>query len=551
VSERGRRNVRIYSLLLVILTLLPRLSAQVFEVNGGSSSLYQAQGGTLSARGPSYDASLSAGMVAGKLVGGANFTRVIGHTTYLAGDDYIPFVLPTDTFDTSHYLVAVGAAVKTNVRGTDIFAFGGATSNSFSSPLFEGVRAESPAAILFLSRHISEHLTATANMVFSNQTTAIEGLEWHPEKGLKAALAGGVGANQPYGAASFDLARTRIDVKASYISAGSQFHRVAVTAPLLSEPDRENVMVTLRPSKYFSLAAGRNNFLSPAGNTQTNVRSSVDNASAGLQVAGIGMSASLYRSSYLGNWNDATAYSAERSLFSRVHASASYLESRPNNAPRSKTFVSNISEKVTQRVNVTQLVSRSQGQTTISFGGGFLSNPIAVTAEYQTFYVPERNSAPFEQALIVDVRIHMLHGLTLHGASFVAPDGSLRYTADTQAVAVRGGRNAMPVEAGESTLVRASIGNMLMRGTVLDTEGHPVAGAALLIDDLLVYTDDDGIFYLRERKPHAHLLKVQVDQFLNGGSYRVVSAPATIRSSYENNEPETTVIVEKLPQSGS
>lgn len=543
--------MRVYSLLLLISIVSSRLPAQVFELNGGSSSLYQAQGGTLTARGPSFDASLSGGIVAGKLVGGANLTKVIGRSTFLAGDDYIRFVLPTDTFDTSHYLVAVGAGVRTRVRDTDVFAFAGATSNSFNSPLFEGARAETPAAILFLRRKIGRNLAATSNMVFSKQTTAIEGLEWSPKRFLKAALAGGVGANQPYGAASLNLTRPQFDVKAAYISAGSQFHRVAVDAPLMSEPDRENVLITVRPLKFLTLAGGRNNFLSPIGNAQTNVRSSVDNLTAGLEVAGTGLNASYFHSAYLENSNDATAYTAERNIGSRIHVSASYLESRPTNAPRSRTFLSNFNEKLTPRLNVTQLVSRSQGQTTVSFGGGFLSNPLTVSAEYQTFYVPERNSAPFEQAMIVDVQLHLFHGLMLHGASFVAPDGSLRYTADTQAVAVREGKYVPPGEGGLNMLARTSIGKMLVRGTVLDTEKHPVAGAALMIDGLLVYTNDDGIYTVREHKAHTHQLKVLVDQFLDGDAYRVVSAPATVSSASESSSAETVIIVERATRAGN
>lgn len=543
--------MRSYGVYLLIAIAAPYLSAQVFEVNGGASSLYQAQGGTFTARGPSYDTSLSGGIVAGKLVGGANATRMIGRTTYVLGDETIPFVLPTDTFDTSHYLVAVGAGAKSTLGGADVFAFGGALSNSFNSPLFEGVRAESPAGILFLKKPIGAHWLTTSNMIFSKQTTAIEGLEWRPGKFLNAALAGGVGANQPYGAASLDLNRSRIDVKAAYIAAGSAFHRVDLAAPLMSEPDRENVSVVFRPVKALTLAAGRNNFLSPVGNTQSTVRSSVDNASAGLELAGTGLTASLYHSTYLGNWNNATATTAERAVESWLHTSASYLESRPSNGPRTATFVSNITERITPRLNVTQLISRSQGQTTVSFGGGFLSNPVSITAEYQTYYVPERNTAPFEQAMIVDVQLHLFHGITLHGGSFVAPDGGLRYTADAQAVAVHEGRLAPPGFGEGGNLDQASMGNVLIRGTVVDTERHPVAGAALMIDGLLVYTNDDGIYSVRERKVRAHRLKILADQFLNGGTYRVVSAPATISGASERAGAETVIVVEREAGAGN
>jgi hypothetical protein len=70
--------VRVYVMVWLLAAVAPELIGQVFEVNGGASSLYQAQGGTLSVRGPSYKASLGAGTVAGRFVGGANFTKVVG-----------------------------------------------------------------------------------------------------------------------------------------------------------------------------------------------------------------------------------------------------------------------------------------------------------------------------------------------------------------------------------------------------------------------------------------------------------------------------------------
>jgi hypothetical protein len=533
-------------MVLLIAAVVPHLDAQVLELNGGSSSLYQAQGGTLSARGSSYDASLGAGIVAGKFVGGANFTKMAGRYKFIVGDDYVRFELPTDIFDSSHYLIALGAGVKTKVLDTDIFAFGGATSSDFSSPFFEGVRAESPAGMLFLTKQILPDLQVSSKMVFSHQTTAIQSLEWVPADKLRIGVSGGVGANQPYGAASFDFQRPWIDLKSAYIEAGSLFRRVAVEMPLLSEPDRENVEVTVRPSRYLSFSGGRQNFLSPLGNSQSSVQSTVNQVSAATRLAGTDFSASLYHSTYLGNSNNATAYTADRGFFSRVHATTSYLESRPNDGPKTQAFISTFEEILSPRLNVIELVNRSQGQTTVSFGGGLLSNLASITAEYQTYYVPERNASPFEQALILDVQVHLFHGLTLHGATFVAPDGSLRYTADTQAMLARQGMFSPSDGAG--TVAREDIGSFLLRGSVVDPNGRSVPGAALMIDQLLIYTNDNGEFFIRERKPHTHVLKVLGDQFLSGDSYKVVSAPSTVRSCGGSSEPPTVIVVQRMGQ---
>jgi hypothetical protein len=546
--------VRIYyCLLLLIAITVPSLYGQVIELNGGTSSLYQAQGGTLSAHGGSYDASLSAGVVAGQFVGGMTLNRTWGKTTLIGGDDYIPFLLPTDVFDTSHYVIGLGAGVQTKLFDTDVFAFAGATSNQFASPFFQGARAEDPAGILFLKKQVMEHLKFTSNMVFSRQVTSIQGLEWTPQKNLMLSASAGVGGNQPYAAAGMVYGRSWMDMKAEYVEAGSQFHRVALDLPLTSEPNRENINVTVRPTGFLSFSAGRNNYLSPVAATPTQaattVQSLVNDVSGSLRLLATGLSATYYHSSFEGQSNDATAYTADRTLFSRIHATSSYLESRPSDASISRSFVTNLTESLTPRLDVSELISRSQGQTSISFGGGILSNLVSITADYQTFYVPERNTSPFEQALIVDVNLHVFRGLTMHGGTFVAPDGSLKYTADTHAVTVRQGTGAeQPAGMVDSGLVSASIGSLLLRGRVIDTAGRPIGGAALMIDSLLVYTDDEGIYYVRERKPHDHQLKVMTGQFLNGGAYRVVSAPAVIKGTYDKDEPDTVIVVEKVPE---
>ena len=91
-----------------------------------------------------------------------------------------------------------------------------------------------------------------------------------------------------------------------------------------------------------------------------------------------------------------------------------------------------------------------------------------------------------------------------------------------------------------------SIGSSMLRGRVVDTKGQPVEGAALLIDDIPVFTDSDGRFFLRERRPHTHKLQVLADKFLNGGSYEVESAPFAVKATKNAAEPETLIIVKRV-----
>ena len=144
------------------------------------------------------------------------------------------------------------------------------------------------------------------------------------------------------------------------------------------------------------------------------------------------------------------------------------------------------------------------------------------------------------QALIVDLQIHLFHGVTLHGGSFVAPDGSLRYTAEASGIMTREATD------GRGSVQHYSIGSSILRGRVLDVKGQPVEGAALMIGSITVFTDSDGRFFLREGRAHTHPLRVLADKFLNGGNYEVESAPATVKATKNPAEPETLIIVKRV-----
>jgi hypothetical protein len=228
------------------------LLAQVFEVGGGTSTLYQASGGGVTVHAPSYDLTVGAGVIDGHLLGGAQMVKATPHATYILGDDRISFRLPTDIFDVSHFFLARGIGMRATRRGNDILALVGATATDYNSPLFDGAKTNQAAGVLFLKRNLKPNLGLISDTIVSNKITAIEAIQWTPRPKLDLALAGGIGANQPYGAVSLNYSRPWIDARAAYIEAGTQFHRVALVSPLLAEPDRENVLVTVRPWTFLS-----------------------------------------------------------------------------------------------------------------------------------------------------------------------------------------------------------------------------------------------------------------------------------------------------------
>src|ERR1700724_1996714 len=91
------------ALILLAVMLAGRAEAQVFRVQGGTSTLLDAEGGSVEFKAPNYDGSVGLGFFDGHFDYGGQTRYVFRGYTMLAGDELVPFALPTDIFDSSHY----------------------------------------------------------------------------------------------------------------------------------------------------------------------------------------------------------------------------------------------------------------------------------------------------------------------------------------------------------------------------------------------------------------------------------------------------------------
>jgi hypothetical protein len=527
------------SILVISPGLLSPLLAQVFEVGGGTSTLYQESGGSITTHAASYDFTMGAGSIGGELIEGARLTRATPHAKYIFGDNQISFELPTDIFNTSHLLLVRGAGIQTTRGATKILAFAGAAATGYSSPFFIGAKTSDFSGVIFLQTRLSSHVQLFSDSVASKKTTSIEAIEWSPRPKFDIALSVGEGANQPYAASSFKFSRHWIDADAAYIEAGQQFQRIALITPLQSEPDRENLLVTVRPFKFMSFTGAHQNYLDPQISGITSIRSSVDQGSAGLRLFATQLNGTIFHSTYQGQTNDAGSFSAMRDITQRFHIMANYLTSRPKDLQHTNSFISTLSETVSPRLTLNENVTTSGGNTGITFGGQIFSNFITVNANYDTFFVPANNNS-FKQALVFDVRINLFGRLMLHGGSFVDPNGHIRNTFDASTIMWHG-------QSSHPVVERIVMEPAIMRGCVVDPNRNPVEGAALLIDKRMVYTGSDGCFFLRDHRPRTHRLQVVVPDFLGSGNWQIVSVPSTITSRLDTDKAGPPVVVVVAP----
>src|SRR6266704_1230116 len=81
-------------MVLAMLLLAGRASAQVFRVQGGTSTLLDAEGGSVEFKAPNYDGSVGLGFFEGRFKYGAETRYQFHGYTVLAGDESVPFILP-------------------------------------------------------------------------------------------------------------------------------------------------------------------------------------------------------------------------------------------------------------------------------------------------------------------------------------------------------------------------------------------------------------------------------------------------------------------------
>ena len=259
ISRRFPRALLVAIVCAICLAWPQRAAGQVFQLAGGSSSLLDAEGGSLEIHGSDYTGRIDLGYLGGPRLG-FFFSRQYKTSVFGAGDQQIPFVLPTDLFDNSFYFLGRVLSLTGPVEDGHLFVFAGATTGGYFAPFLNVARNDTPSGGIFYEKQISPTLRFYSRNIFSTRQTSIQAVEWADRKDIQMALSAGMGNNQGYGAASFSVHRRWMLLDASCALAGNAFWRVLVATPQLSENDKENIRFELHPAQNFRIVASRNNF---------------------------------------------------------------------------------------------------------------------------------------------------------------------------------------------------------------------------------------------------------------------------------------------------
>ncbi|MCL2659552.1 MAG: carboxypeptidase-like regulatory domain-containing protein [Acidobacteriaceae bacterium] len=519
---------------------------RVYEISGGDSTIFQSQGATFSMRARKYGVTLGAGRVFGEYGGGGEFQYFKNsRTTYSLGDTNMTFVLPTDIFMGGRMIYMTGAGAETTKENLHATVFGGMSSDYFVSPLFTGAQPNKPAVAAILEETAGKHqqLRLTQMALFSSHTSLMEGAEWNPDPGVSLGISGGLSnlMHNPYGAVSARIKRYKLDFRGQYVWYKGNTGLLNVATYQYPEPVRENVEAHYRVSRYLSLTGGRSNYLNfPSTGVAAGQTGSIGTSShAGviLQVMKFGLSANAYQTAYLQRKNFGESFSVSRVINKWVNAGATYSQSTSHGYAMQRTETYFVTERIGPQFYVTQTLTNTNGRRMMNFGGQYFSNRFGADVQYVQTYIPTNTAHPFQSGYAVTGWANVYRFRFAYTQN-IDPYGKQTYTVQGSWLSYGQPQDIF----GPGSI---HVGDFAVRGQVVDENGTPVEGMALLIDKKPVYTDADGKFEIRENKRSRHSITVTPAMATTINAYDVRTAPSSIESVSGDN-PGVTIVVRKL-----
>jgi len=529
--------------LVSLLLLAGSVSAQVIKVEAGASDMVPTVGGSISVQGQGYEGYFGAGLLDGVFRYGSQAKTAIGSYQVTGGDQNLAFNLPTDIFGGGEYLTARGLGAM--LPGNDhVFVFAGVTTLGVGTPLFQAFQNQNPLALVFMDRPVTENFHFYSRTILSRLQTWIGGFDWRPRPWLKTDLSAGMGSNKPYFAASLDANRNWYEIKAGYIQVSSGFRRITTPSLFVSEPDRENILVTVKPYSSLVLTAGHENFLAPQGELNAPFqRASVDQLQSSFDLARFRLGAGLFESRGPSGVTVSDGFTASRSITRNVDGSISYYQNLSGSHPRASYLISTVRETISPKISLLQVINRTQGNTNFLFGGSYTTNRITVSVDYQTLYMPFLAN-PVVTGVGITIHLKLWRGFELNGETFRSPDGKLRYTAALSTLLTPN----LHLAQGEQGRA-PKMSDCVVHGYVRDEHGSPIEGAAILIGDQTVFSNGGGEFLLRLNKAQELALRVVTEEFLSPLHFTIVSAPTVVAAAPEKTATDVLIVLRPVTNS--
>jgi len=541
VIPGGRRQRLASSIPLawVVLACLahPAAAQTVVEVQGGGSSLSGGYGATANFWQSGVDGWIGLGYLDGLRAGLFVRKATSGGDTLGVGNSALVMRLPTDIFTPGYNVLVQGLSYAGGTRQTSFLVFAGASSAGVGAPSFQPTAIEQPMGAVFVQHWVEPTLRLTADAIFAQHQTILPGVEWQPTPDVRTGVVLGMGSDRPYAASSLSLRQGGLGVQASYAWNPDRFRRVPVPTPNQTEVDRENLMITYDLSPEFSVGAARQNFVQDSADSQIPVRAVGNTVFAGGRWRELRLTGGLYHSESQGITNLSSYVAVGRQVARWLDAEVFVLQSRPEGQPTVTTPLANLRWRISPHFGLSQQISLHHGEPTVLCGASLRTSFGEFALDYQIVHQPLRPLSPFRSALNLTARLQLGSYSTSVG-TYVRPDGSVDYSASGSTFLYMGTfGGAQPQQIG------SGMARFVVRGRVRDETGNPVEGAAVRLNQEVVYTNSAGEFFLRVKHPERYAVSVALEEFLLPGNWQVVSAPTSIVASNEKQTASIEIVL--------
>jgi hypothetical protein len=523
--------------LIAALFVFPLYSVgQTLQTQASGGSLLNGGGAGMTLYMPSgAQYSLSGGVVNHQIVYGFTAAFAWRNMDITLGDSQIMFPLPTD-FDQGNYgFYTRGVKVQKKTKRQELTVFGGAVSTQYFLPGFMGLKPTTPAALIFYKLSFTPKWAFESHEVFESRQTAIQSLSYAFSPILKASLSGGLGSNSPYVAAGLNLDTQRWIIHGNYSTESKRFRRIESPLYVISESDHANGRMEISPFDGFHLTAEHTNLLAPMEHGAS--IAAKENSLGGSESLGrLSLSANAYWSARQGLHASGQDYSAGLRLFSNW---LNVNESVSSTPAMSNLYSTMVVENLRPQLNLSEFITQSNGTTSINIGGHYIGRRFSASVGWNVQFLPFGTNAPFQKVLSMQVSFRLPHDNSVQVQTLTDSVGHARY-------ALMGTND---IYGERSTAVgrsqEVSFGKWVIRGRVIDEQEKPVEGAAIQLGQDLVFTDSNGEFSMRMKKPRQLLLKVVLEEFTTPGVWLVVKEPTTATPQIEDKARPIIIICSK------
>ncbi len=528
-------------LAMLLLAASQEAAAQVFQLQGGGSSLFGGFGGQLNVWGAGYEGSLGIGYLDGLKVGVSARRLLGGRDTLRLGNDLLPFQLETDVFATGGVVFAQGASIQRRRGRTQSWVFAGASATALAAPTFGAQRPVHAMGYARVRHDISRTLAISAHGIATDRQSLFGSVAWTPALAVRTSATAGLGSNTPYGAIGLDINRPTLELKSSLVAMGRGFRRSSAPMPLQTELERENAVLTWKPLEGWSFGVGRQHFRQDSAFARIPQRATLSQAFASGRYGSTTVSGG-WMHSRAGRNTSVASYLTTRQTARWLEGELYLLRVWRPVESRGTTPVLLLRERLTPQFSLLQTITRDRGRTSVNMGGSMSAGLTTIPLDYQVAHSPYLTANPFVQTMGVNARLHV-RGFTVSFGSFVTPDGRVHYAAQGNTFLYRGTSTPGGSDAGA-----VRIRGYLAAGRVVDESGAPVDGAALDIGGGTIYTDSRGAFFVRRPSRDPVPIRVVTDDFLSAGTWEVVQAPTHLRPAPDDRATPVTIVVRRVNQ---